>query len=839
MPITVARHLNKRRKVNLANTAKSSVVRTVANLFGLPAATVEKMLADEDSGDVFPAAAVTRCHSLNDPVLRSHYRMEYQCAGSGERSTTSCNGQNAKALRATQAARDRAEAEQAKERKAQAARRALEAAMIKDMLRRHVEFLPLLDAASKADMHAIIALHRLVDRFIELVAAPYPPAKTPAQKDLFLVEWLAVHFNYPAKTLKAIKTSLVAVRKRDGLEARAAGERDRLRLAESLNLRRAEAAERKRQQEFDMALIPSWEVPGLLGITRTEYARWCNQGLIPIHSHREFKKWGKTLSFALHLPNLKEIVTRKMIAEWRDDHAETVSVHRIAGARKGAFKAAETRALKEALGCAHYHEQFPIARTLKRHVTVCLGPTNSGKTHHALQALLAAKTGAAAFPLRLLALEAFDMLVEAGVRTSLVTGDERIIDPWATHVCSTVEMLDMTRICDCILIDEVQNIADRERGWAWVAALLGAPAANVFVCGALHAAEAVREILAPVDDVIENRRFERKCELRVLREPVPESEIGLGDAVIVFSRREVLQWDQRLRGRGFATSVLYGALPPPVRRRQAQRFRKGESDVIVSTDCVGQGCNAPIRRVLFQSLRKFNGESIQMLTPCEAQQIAGRAGRFGMHDVGFVGMLASPGGESGQALQLMQLMASAPPAITGPFQLRPSWAQIELVMKIRRFRSVALAIENWSSLNFGPTFCQPDVARLLMTAQWIENYSSHRMNRADVFAFAGSPFDVGAPDQREILEQLMAAYCNGYALHINTFLQVVAGAGLGQRSQAAERNARVLGQLAWVASRYPSVLADADLLSEVRRDMDAIVEACLDQKQRPTASQAD
>ena len=127
------------------------------------------------------------------------------------------------------------------------------------------------------------------------------------------------------------------------------------------------------------------------------------------------------------------------------------------------------------------------------------------------------------------------------------------------------------------------------------------------------------------------------CEL--LPQPVPIASLKLGDAVVAFSRRDVLMLRDQIAASGHPVSVIYGALPPEVRRREAERFATGESHILVATDAIGMGLNLPIRRVLFSTMTKFDGQGDRPLNESEVHQIAGRAGRYGMHEEGFVGVL--------------------------------------------------------------------------------------------------------------------------------------------------------------------------------------------------------
>lgn len=280
-------------------------------------------------------------------------------------------------------------------------------------------------------------------------------------------------------------------------------------------------------------------------------------------------------------------------------------------------------------------EAYPLARTLARRIVLHVGPTNSGKTHSALQALAAASSGAYLGPLRLLAYEKFEELNRMGCVCSLLTGEEAVDVAGAHHVSSTVEMANFAMPIDVAVIDEAQMIADKSRGHHWTEALLGIPAREVHVCCAPHAEQVLSELVALCDDELEVVRHERLVPLRsskgAFRLP---ADVQPGDALIVFSRRSVHMVAAQVAAYGMKPSVIYGALPHDVRHEEARRFDEGETDVVVATDAIGMGMNLPIRRIVFVEQDKFDGVSQRILRPEEVQQIAGRAGRFGRYDEG-------------------------------------------------------------------------------------------------------------------------------------------------------------------------------------------------------------
>lgn len=283
----------------------------------------------------------------------------------------------------------------------------------------------------------------------------------------------------------------------------------------------------------------------------------------------------------------------------------------------------------------HLPDLYPNARSIRRKFILHIGPTNSGKTYSAIKDLESARSGIYLAPLRLLAFEQYDRINRDGLNCSLITGEEKIIQPGSHYQSSTVEMLNTETHWDVAVIDEAQMINDRERGGGWTTAVLGVFADRVHVCMAPEGQEIIEKLITQCGDDYEVVYHKRQTPLKMEgRFNFPE-DVKKGDALIVFSRKSVYMAASMLRDADIRCSVIYGALPYDVRHEQAGLFASGENDVVVATDAIGMGMNLPIRRVVFLETEKFDGVERRPLKPGEAKQIAGRAGRFGMYDVGF------------------------------------------------------------------------------------------------------------------------------------------------------------------------------------------------------------
>ena len=286
---------------------------------------------------------------------------------------------------------------------------------------------------------------------------------------------------------------------------------------------------------------------------------------------------------------------------------------------------------------AEPEKQYPEARAMKRQFILHVGPTNSGKTYEALQRLKQAYHGIYLGPLRLLALEVYDRMMADGIPCDMITGEEIILTKNSFVQASTVEILDIRETYDIAVIDEAQMVADETRGSFWTRAILGIRAKEVHVCCSGTARDLLVKMLKRCGDEIEIVSHERNTRLVFVPERYDMSkDVEPGDALIAFSKKNVLAIAAALESRGIRASVIYGNLPPQTRQEQVRLFTEGVSKVVVATDAIGMGINLPIRRVVFMNTTKFDGVGKRRLLAEEIRQIAGRAGRYGFYDTGYV-----------------------------------------------------------------------------------------------------------------------------------------------------------------------------------------------------------
>ncbi|EGW33156.1 uncharacterized protein SPAPADRAFT_71052 [Spathaspora passalidarum NRRL Y-27907] len=310
-----------------------------------------------------------------------------------------------------------------------------------------------------------------------------------------------------------------------------------------------------------------------------------------------------------------------------------------------------TRSESKTIDFSNPSEWYPNARKMKRKIVMHVGPTNSGKTYHSLLKLEKARSGYYAGPLRLLAREIFEKFQQRGVSCNLVTGEEIIPSYDDNGVISeisagTVEMIPLNKKMDICVIDEIQMIGDHQRGAAWTNALLGVLAKEIHLCGEESAVQLVKKIVAVTGDELEIKRFKRFGKLTVQNRITSFTTLKKGDCVVAFSKKKILDLKNQIeQNTRLKVGIVYGSLPPEIRSKEAQSFNNGEYDVLVASDAIGMGLNLKIKRIVFQSVKKFNGKDLQGLSDSQVKQIAGRAGRYfakdGMQE-GFVTALDMP-----------------------------------------------------------------------------------------------------------------------------------------------------------------------------------------------------
>lgn len=280
---------------------------------------------------------------------------------------------------------------------------------------------------------------------------------------------------------------------------------------------------------------------------------------------------------------------------------------------------------------ADYHTIYD-SRKNKRKWFAILGPTNSGKTFHCIEALTKAKKAIYLSPLRLMAIENQEKIESLGIKCSLLTGEEHDIKEDATHICCTTEMFGAFKDeeFDLVIVDEVQKIEDIDRGNAVVSALVSAKTPILYMTGPAWIKNKIQRLCNLCGDDFNTIETKRLTPLVVDNKISKISRLKPKTIVVVFSRKNALLMKKNLENLDYKVSIIYGALSPKVRREQSRRFYDGETDILVATDAIGMGLNLPADTIIFSTASKFDGKQNRILNPEEAKQIAGRAGRFGI-----------------------------------------------------------------------------------------------------------------------------------------------------------------------------------------------------------------
>jgi len=259
-------------------------------------------------------------------------------------------------------------------------------------------------------------------------------------------------------------------------------------------------------------------------------------------------------------------------------------------------------------------------------LSAILGPTNTGKTHRAIEKMLGHASGMMGLPLRLLAREVYDRVVarKGKEAVALVTGEEKRIPEGARYWICTVEAMPIDKPVAFLAVDEVQLAGDRNRGHVFTDRILRARGVRETMFLGSDTIQGLLEALVPGIEI------ERRPRLSVLRSAGCAKLVAVPrrSAVVAFSAERVYEYAERLRGVHGGTAVVLGALSPRARNAQVAMYEAGDVHHLVATDAIGMGLNLDIQHVAFTALRKYDGRGHRNLTPAEVAQIAGRAGRF-------------------------------------------------------------------------------------------------------------------------------------------------------------------------------------------------------------------
>lgn len=473
----------------------------------------------------------------------------------------------------------------------------------------------------------------------------------------------------------------------------------------------------------------------------------------------------------------------------------------------------------------HYHKLYPARRLTRRWIAL-LGPTNSGKTHRSIEAMAAAEHAIYLSPLRLMALENQERIESMGVPCSLVTGEEEIIREGATHFCCTVEEFARFRHqhWDVVVVDEVQMMADPQRGWAWVDALVSAHTPKLMMTGPALIEPSLRTLCELCEDQLQVQRTKRLSPVEVAKHATTLERLEPGSLLVAFSRKLVLELKGMLESAGKSVSVVYGALSPEVRREQARRFREGEADIMVATDAVGMGLNLPAHTLCFYTDEKFDGIQNRQLKVQEVKQIGGRAGRFGHHDRGEITALDP------QTLKSIRRLFNSPdaPVDLSQFQVRPSIDHLSAISELMGEPSL---LRSWltfnRNINYGEAFVSvlPDEL-----AEWIELIDDPKIPLWLRWTFACTPIRGGfdSPASQHA-QRWIKRVAEGHAIPMPRLL-------LGADLASLESTLHVVETYLHLARSLPEHFPEHDDGEEARKLLNNAITRELSRQRKPRAA---
>ena len=262
----------------------------------------------------------------------------------------------------------------------------------------------------------------------------------------------------------------------------------------------------------------------------------------------------------------------------------------------------------------------------KHKITAVLGPTNTGKTHLAIETMLSFDSGMIGFPLRLLAREVYDKVIKkiSVDKVALITGEEKIIPANAKYFLCTVESMPIDKHLDFVGVDEIQMCADHERGHIFTDRLLNIRGEKLTM---LMGSSTIKNIISKLNGDVEFINRERLSKLTYAGHK-KISRINRKTAIIAFSAEEVYAIAELIRRQKGGAAIVMGSLSPKTRNAQVELYQSGDVDFLVATDAIGMGINMDLDYVFFSNLKKFDGKKLRKLNLSEIGQIAGRAGRY-------------------------------------------------------------------------------------------------------------------------------------------------------------------------------------------------------------------
>nr|CAG4640662.1 EOG090X01V1 [Eulimnadia texana] len=478
---------------------------------------------------------------------------------------------------------------------------------------------------------------------------------------------------------------------------------------------------------------------------------------------------------------------------------------------------------------------YPEARALTRKIIFHSGPTNSGKTFQALERFFTSKSGVYCGPLKLLASEVFHKSNARGTPCDLVTGEERRFanesKTPADHVACTVEMASVNTPYEVAVIDEIQLLKDPLRGWAWSRALLGIAAEEIHVCGEAAAIDIVSEMMLSVGEEVEVRRYKRLTQLTIEDRALENiSDVRPGDCIVCFSKQDIFWASRQIEAAGKECAVIYGSLPPGTKLAQASKFNDPAHPckVLVATDAIGMGLNLNIGRVIFYSLIKPSvnekGEKeMDVISTSQALQIAGRAGRYGTQfEQGYVTTLKS------EDLPTLKKLLSQQPEPILQAGLHPTADQIELYAYHLPNATLSNLIDIFVSLSTvdDNMYFMCNIEDFKFLADMIQHVPLPLRAR---YVFCCAPINRKVPFVCTMFLKMARQYSRNETLTFDWLCRQIGWPFASPKTLLdlvhLEAVFDVLDLYLWLSYRFPDLFPEADLVREMQKELDSIIQA--------------
>lgn len=481
------------------------------------------------------------------------------------------------------------------------------------------------------------------------------------------------------------------------------------------------------------------------------------------------------------------------------------------------------------LQITEYHNYFKQARQIKRKLKLYIGPTNSGKTFKALNDLTNHSTGTYLSPLRLLAWEGKDEIEKRGFNCSLITGEEKVIVNNSNFKAQTIETLNFNETVDAILIDEIQMLFDKDRGWAWTQALIGSPCKELIMAGAPEAEEIVTKIASFLGEELEVIHLSRFNPLEVSRNFLDISKnfnkIDEGAAFIAFSRKKVLEIKKYFEKNKMPVSVIYGNLSPDVRKEEARRFREGETKYLISTDAISMGLNLPISTIVFTTIEKFNGRQNATLSPMEIKQISGRAGRYGKSEKGTVTALDN------KSLKYIQDFINFSGQSNDFLYIKPSIEHVRTIseeLSTTKLFPILTFFTNKVMSKLKNIYVCSDLSQYKELALMLDKIQNLSLD--DRFLFNNAP--VPGEDHYEIYFNWINQYQKGKHISVPTIKLLNPYYFKNDKQLILENFVKLLNLYSWLSYKKPLFFPDLEKCFKIKEESNLEIERFLSFKQR-------